>query len=226
MTDNATVARVTRLVAPLVADLKLDLYDVELRGGTLRITIDTPPGSSGGVTLDTLALVTRMVSRDLDHDDPMPGHYTLEVTSPGLERQLRTPQHFQREIGKVVALRLRDTVNGERRIQGVLAAADEQQITVRVGDGDDAERTIAHDQIDRARTMFEWGPAPKPGKGGGKAKKAAPKGPKGAASAVPPAPSDASDDRATDDDIDTGDIDTGDIDTDDDTVQSTEESDS
>jgi len=165
MTDNTTVERVTRLVAPLVADLQLDLYDVELRGGTLRITVDTPPGSSGGVTLDTLALVTRMVSRDLDHDDPMPGHYTLEVTSPGLERSLRTPLHFQREVGKVVALRLRDSVHGERRIQGALTAASDHDVTLEL---DGELRTVAYDQIDRARTVFEWGPAPKPGKGPGK----------------------------------------------------------
>lgn len=167
MSDNTTVDRVTRLVAPLVADLKLDLYDIELRGGTLRITIDTPPGSSGGVTLDTLALVTRMVSRDLDHDDPMPGHYTLEVTSPGLERSLRTPLHFRREVGKVVAIRLRDTVNGERRIQGALTAAGDADLTI---DVDGAPRTVGYDQIDRARTVFEWGPAPKPGKAPSKKK--------------------------------------------------------
>jgi ribosome maturation factor RimP len=220
MTDNATVARVTRLVAPLVADLKLDLYDVELRGGTLRITIDTPPGSSGGVTLDTLALVTRMVSRDLDHDDPMPGHYTLEVTSPGLERQLRTPQHFQREVGKVVALRLRDTVHGERRIQGVLATADDRQITVRIGEGDDAaERTVGYDQIDRARTVFEWGPAPKPGKGGGKGAKSGAKARKGASSA--PATSATGGDTNEPDPHDTDDIDDSG-----DTVQSNQEMDS
>ena len=170
MTDNTTVERVTRLVAPLVADLKLDLYDVELRGGTLRITVDTPPGSTGGVTLDTLALVTRMVSRDLDHDDPMPGHYTLEVTSPGLERSLRTPKHFQRELGKVIAVRLRDTTSGERRVQGALTSADDAQIVV---DVDGEPRTIAYDQIDRARTVFEWGPAPKPGSRPGK-RRAAP----------------------------------------------------
>ena len=165
--ESPVLARVRAIVAPIASDLGLDLYDVELRGGTLRITIDTPPGSSGGVTLDTLALVTRMVSRDLDHDDPMPGHYTLEVTSPGLERSLRTPVHFQREVGKVVALRLRDTVNGERRIQGALTAAGDTDITL---DIDGEPRTVAYDQIDRARTVFEWGPAPKPGKAPSKKK--------------------------------------------------------
>jgi len=165
MADSAVVDRVRALVAPIVVDLKLDLYDLEFKGGILRITLDTPPGSAGGVDLDTLSLATRLVSRELDHHDPMPGHYTLEVTSPGLERQLRTPAHFQREVGKTIALRLRDTVNEERRFQGVLVAADERQATIRLedpaADGTFPERVVPYEQIDRARTVFVWGPAPK-----------------------------------------------------------------
>ena len=57
----------------------------------MRVTLDTPPGSDGGVDLDQLALATRLISRELDHQDPIPGKYTLEVTSPGVERTLRTP---------------------------------------------------------------------------------------------------------------------------------------
>jgi ribosome maturation factor RimP len=164
MSDNAILERVTRMVAPLVAQMQLELYDIEFRGGTLRITIDTPPGSETGVALDTIALVTRMISRDFDHDDPMPGHYNLEVTSPGLERTLRTPAHFQREVGKTVALRLRDSANSERRLQGTLIAATDADVTLRLDDEAASERVIAHSQIDRARTVFVWGPAPKPGK--------------------------------------------------------------
>ena len=96
----------------------------------------------------------------------MPGHYTLEVTSPGVERALRTPAHFRREVGKVVAIRLADVGHDERRVTGTLVAADDTSATVAV-DGPDGpvERTVAYDQIDRAKTVFEWGPAPKPGSG-------------------------------------------------------------
>ena len=163
MSDSTTLARVSRLVTPILVDLHLDLYDLEFRGGTLRVTIDTPPGSEGGVNLEAIALATRLISRELDHEDPVPGRYTLEVTSPGLERQLRTPTHFQRELGKTVALRLRDIgEGGERRIQGTLVAASESDATVALDDG--TERTISYAHIDRARTVFIWGPAPKPGK--------------------------------------------------------------
>jgi ribosome maturation factor RimP len=176
--SDAIIQRVTRMIAPLVADLHLDLYDIEFRGGVLRVTLDTPPGSDAGVDIDTLALVTRMISRDFDHDDPMPGHYTLEVTSPGLERTLRTPTHFQREVGKIVAIRLRDIGGSDRRVQGTLVSANETECVVRIepeapaksskknspAPAEPDDRTIPYAQIDRAKTVFIWGPAPKPGK--------------------------------------------------------------
>ena len=165
--ENRTLERIRELVAPIVADLKLDLYDLEFRGGTLRITLDTPPGSEGGVTLDQIALTTRLVGRDLDHHDPIPGHYTLEVTSPGLERSLRTAAHFQREVGKTVNIRLRDIGSAERRVQGVLVAADDHAATVMLdtpaADGS-TERVVKYDQVDRARTVFVWATNEKPGK--------------------------------------------------------------
>lgn len=169
MSEHSAITAVRALVTPIVADLKLDLYDVEFRGGTLRVTVDTPPGTvgdngePGGVTLDTISLVTRLLGRELDHHDPVPGHYTLEVTSPGLERALRTPAHFQREIGKTVAIRLRDIgVGGDRRVHGTLICASESDITVQPDDGTEA-RVVPHDHIDRAKTVFVWGAQPKPG---------------------------------------------------------------
>jgi len=119
MSDASNLKRVHSLVAPIIADLKLDLYDLEFRGGTLRVTIDTPAGSTGGVDLEAIALATRLIGREFDHHDPVPGHYTLEVTSPGLA-------HYQREIGKTIAVRLRDKVNVGRRVQGVLVSADDR----------------------------------------------------------------------------------------------------
>jgi len=159
------ISRVRALVEPLVVDLGLELYDLEQRGGTLRVTIDTPPGSSGSVNLDALATATRLISRELDHSDPIPGRYTLEVTSPGVERPLRIPEHFAREIGKDVALRLRPGDDGRRRIRGLLVASTPDTITVRTGINDDAtpiEETVSIDQIEKAHTIFEWGPTPKP----------------------------------------------------------------
>lgn len=162
MSASTEIDRVHALVAPIAADLHLDVYDIERRGATVRITLDTPPGSDGGITLDSLSLATRLISRELDHEDPIAGHYTLEVTSPGLERQLRTPAHFQREVGKTISARLRDPQADPRRIQGVLTSADDRTAELLLDDG--TERTVVIDEIDKARTVFEWGPKPKPGK--------------------------------------------------------------
>ncbi|HSL74143.1 MAG TPA: ribosome maturation factor RimP [Ilumatobacteraceae bacterium] len=166
MSAASEIDRVHAIVGPIASDLSLDVYDVERRGSTIRITLDTPPGSEGGITLDSLSLATRLISRELDHEDPIAGHYTLEVTSPGLERQLRTPAHFQREVGKQITVRLRDPLADPRRLQGQLIAADDSTVTLLLDDG--AERSVDIDAVDKARTIFEWGPAPKPGKGPGK----------------------------------------------------------
>ncbi len=166
ITSSPVIDRVRASVEPIVSDLGLEIYDVEQRGSTLRLTVDTPPGSDGGITLDQLALATRLVSREMDHADPIPGKYTLEVTSPGVERTLRTAAHFQREIGKTVAIRLADVGSDDRRVEGVLVAADDTTATVRVDDPKSAEpfdQIVKLDQIDRAKTVFVWGPKPKPG---------------------------------------------------------------
>lgn len=171
-TDTPVVQRMRALVDPIASDLGLEIYDIEQRGGTMRVTLDTPPGSDAGVDLDQLALATRLISRELDHQDPIPGKYTLEVTSPGVERTLRTPAHFQREIGKTVNIRLSNVDAEQRRFQGVLVAADDTTATIRLDAADGfTDRIVDLADVDRARTVFEWGPQPKPGGKGAAAKK-------------------------------------------------------
>lgn len=163
MSAATEIDRVHAIVDPIASDLDLDVYDIERRGGTVRVTLDTRAGAEGSITLDSIALATRLISRELDHEDPITGHYTLEVTSPGVERSLRTPAHFQREVGKTVLVRLRDPQADPRRLQGELVAADEGTATIRLGDG--TERAVSIGDIDKARTVVDWTPAPKPGKG-------------------------------------------------------------
>jgi ribosome maturation factor RimP len=140
------------LVAPALAAEGLEVVDVELAGATLRVTVDRP---EGGIDLDAVAEATRVVSDLLDRHDPIPGRYTLEVSSPGLERTLRTPEHFRRFVGTTVSVKTVPGAEGDRRLQGRLDAADD--------DGVELEgRRIPYAQIERARTVFEWGPGPKP----------------------------------------------------------------
>lgn len=161
--SSPVIDRVTALINPIVADLGLDLYDIEYTGGVLRVVVDTQPGGPEGVSLDNISLITRLVSREFDHSDPIPGRYTLEVSSPGLERTLREPRHFHREIGKTLAVKLDVPINGERRVQGDLIATTDDSITLRLADKTMSELIIPFANIDRAKTVFNWGPAPKPG---------------------------------------------------------------
>ena len=164
---SAVADKVAALVAPMADALGLEIYDIDYSGGTLKVVLDTPPGQPGGVSLDDLALVTRQLGRELDHSDPVPGRYTLEVTSPGLERALRRPQHYMREIGKTVNIRLHAAVNGTRRVQGELVAATNDTVTIRNEESTDLSTIdIRIDAIERARTVFQWERAEKPGKPG------------------------------------------------------------
>jgi ribosome maturation factor RimP len=155
----AAIDRVRPFVLPVLADLGLDLYDLEHAGGVLKVTVD----KDGGVDLESIALATRLISRELDQHDPFPGRYTLEVTSPGLERPLRTPDHFQRVIGWTINVRTHAHVEGDRRVQGMLKAADHHGIKVILAEPRAlTERALAYADIERAKTVFEWAATDKP----------------------------------------------------------------
>ena len=153
---TTTVDRVRELVAPLVAEADLDLYDLDLAGGVLQVLVDAP----GGADIDAISRLARTISRALDEADPIEGKYALEVGSPGLERPLRTPAHYAGAVGTTVKVKTKPGVEGDRRVEGTVAAADERTVTIHTADG--ADRTLDYDDIERARTTFEWGSAPKP----------------------------------------------------------------
>jgi ribosome maturation factor RimP len=153
---------IERLLAAPVAEAGLELVEVEHHAGVLRVVVD-----GQGADLDHLAEVTRAVSAVLDVHDPVPGRYTLEVSTPGVERPLRSPRHFQRAVGEDVTVRLVGGVEGERRVSGRLAAADDDGIVVEGPDLPEGGRRIAYDEVERARTVFVWGsPGTLPGAAG------------------------------------------------------------
>ncbi len=148
------------LLEPPVVACGLELVDVEHRAGVLLVTVDRP----GGVDLDALTAANRAVSSVLDEHDPIPGRYSLEVSSPGVERALRTPAHFARAIGETVSVKTRPQVPGERRLTGTLAAADDEGFEVVSEALPGGRARLGYDEVDRVRTVFEWGPS-SPGAG-------------------------------------------------------------
>ena len=154
------VDQLSALVAPLVTAAGYELYDVQRNGGTLAVLVD----GDDGVDIDDLSQLSRTISAMLDEEDPIPGRYTLEVSSPGVERRLRLSEHFVGAIGEVVSIRTRPDEDGRRRIVGELLAVEGEQITVADRESG-AEQRLAITEIDKARTVFEWGPTPRPGGG-------------------------------------------------------------
>lgn len=151
------------LLEPTVAACGVELVDVEHRAGVLLVTVDRP----GGVDLDALTEANRAVSSVLDEHDPIPGRYSLEVSSPGIERTLRTPAHFARAIGETVSVKTRPQVPGDRRLTGTLAAADDEGFELASDALPGGRVRLEYHDVDRVRTVFEWGaPATGPGSKG------------------------------------------------------------
>ena len=122
----------TALLEPAVNDADVELWELEYNaragGGLLRVYIDRPDG----IGVDDCERVSHAVSAVLEERDPIPGQYTLEVSSPGMDRVLRKPEHFVRFVGEMVKLETNAPIDGRRRYSGRLTKAGEQEIVVMV----------------------------------------------------------------------------------------------
>jgi ribosome maturation factor RimP len=134
-------------IVPVLADMGLELYDTELsasgRTRTLRVLVDR----DGGVDLDAITEATQRISPVVDADEKLRG-------------PLRRPDHFRRAGGDTVSVKIRDAAGHARRLRGRLLDADDDGVTIET---DETTERLAYDQITQARTVFEFGPAPKSG---------------------------------------------------------------
>ena len=175
--------RLLELIQPIVDDLGLELFDLTYTGGTLSVMVQRPASSiepadatadapdnrssGAGVGVDVAAItaVSRAVSRMLDDVDPISSAFSLEVSSPGLERPLRTPAHFTGALGETISVKTVPSHDGPRRVKGELVAATDDDITLQTdsptGGAPDATVTIPLVAIEKARTVFEWAAEPK-----------------------------------------------------------------
>jgi ribosome maturation factor RimP len=119
-------ARVRALIEPLVAAEGLELFDLEQVGPVLRVTVDR----QGGVSIDDITKTTRAISRAIDEHDPISSSFTLEVSSPGLERVLRTPAHYAWAVGRTVAVKTFPNHPVGRRFAGTVTGSSDTTVTI------------------------------------------------------------------------------------------------
>lgn len=169
MSDKS--AEIVELLAPVVSALGLELLGIEFvasgHSALLRLYIDAP---ARAVTLDDCEAVSREVSAALDVHDPISSAYTLEVSSPGIDRPLFTAEQFGRHVGEQAKVALRLPTDGRRRLQGVIRGVEDDRITLLV---DEREWVVPHGNIEKARLVPDLvalglaaaKPTPEPGAG-------------------------------------------------------------
>ena len=143
--------QIADMLQPTVAALGYELWGVEYvaqgKHSVVRVYIDSP----AGISVDDCAVVSTQVSGIFDVEDPIAGEYTLEVSSPGMDRLLFTLEQYAAYVGEVVELRLRSAFEGRRRFKGVLKGIEGEDVVVQI---DDHEFLLPYSAIEKARVQL------------------------------------------------------------------------
>lgn len=129
--------RIREIVEPIIEGLGFDLVQVRIMGGdpkTLQVMAERPDGT---ISIDDCAAISRAISAVLDVEDPMPGEYSLEVSSPGLARPLVRPRDFEKFTGHVAKVELSEDLDGRRRFKGTIDGLDGEHVLIAVEDDKD-----------------------------------------------------------------------------------------
>jgi ribosome maturation factor RimP len=149
--ETPLTRRVREVLAPILATRALEVFDIGWAGKALRVVVDSPDGTVG---IDDCAAVSQFLSAALDVEDLIPGSYRLEVSSPGLDRPLRSPEEFRRFVGRLCRVHLVQADDGNHVVVGRIAGAGDDGVRLAVEGG--AERDIAYGNVARARLEVEF----------------------------------------------------------------------
>lgn len=153
MSSSQRIVDIQQMLEPAIVGLGCELWGIEYlsqgRHSILRIYID----SESGISVDQCEAVSRQVSAILDVEDPIPNEYTLEVSSPGLDRPLFNIQQYQQYEGESVSVRLRSAVNNRRKFKAVIKKVADEKVTFEI-DGELLE--VSFSQIDKANVIPQF----------------------------------------------------------------------
>ena len=142
----------SKLIEPMVQALGCELWGIEKLQQGRQVVLKIYIESANSVNVDDCARVSRQVSAMLDVEDPIPGEYLLEVSSPGVERRLFKPEHFNVCKGEKVQITLRQAFDGRRKFKGLLCGLEDEEVVIRVDDAQ--EIVLPMDSIERARVLM------------------------------------------------------------------------
>ena len=154
MAKQAVVAKIEEIARRVAESEGIEVVEVELKGGGrnqfLRISIDKPEG----VTHGDCENISHQVGTILDVEEVVPSHYTLEVSSPGVERKLTTVKDFERFQGKKVKLILKEPIENQKAFEGTLSGLQDQVISLDLAAGKTIQ--FPHERVEKANLKFEW----------------------------------------------------------------------
>ena len=142
----------SKLIESVVQELGCELWGIEKLQQGQQVVLKIYIESAKGINVDDCARVSRQVSAILDVEDPIPGEYMLEVSSPGVERRLFKPEHFNVCKGEKVQITLRQAFDGRRKFKGLLCGLEDEEVVIRVDDAQ--EIVLPIDSIERARVLM------------------------------------------------------------------------
>ena len=142
----------SKLIEPVVQELGCELWGIEKLQQGRQVVLKIYIESADGINVDDCARVSRQGSAILDVEDPIPGEYMLEVSSPGVERRLFKPEHFDVCKGEKVQITLRQAFDGRRKFKGVLCGLEDEEVVIRVDDAQEIVLPIS--SIERARVLM------------------------------------------------------------------------
>jgi ribosome maturation factor RimP len=151
--DGQLPAVIHDVVAPLADGLEAELLDVEVKGQPGRRVVRLVTDADGGLDIDVIAELSRRAGDALDEADVVAGSYTLEVSSPGVDRPLRRPRDFARNVGRDVRVVRTDEAEGPREVTGTLVGATDEALTLRVA-GD--EVTVPLGDVEHGKLVLPW----------------------------------------------------------------------
>ncbi len=154
--NEAVLSIIRDYLAGILDERGLELFDLQYRhegrSQVLRVILDTPPGTKAGITLDDCSDVSRELGQYLDVEDLIDESYTLEVSSPGIDRPLRNMAEFKRFTGKMCKVRCHHRVDGEKVFIGSISEVDDSGVTLLLDGGQ--QLRLQRENISRARLWF------------------------------------------------------------------------